>query len=272
MQLLHEKIAEANRIIGLVDRNYKRPALLWSAGKDSMVMLWLLRNRSMRWPVVFWRQPWRPIKYDWANHIIVREGLEVWDWAPYRVTAQTANGQLELVNHYMLGQTESGDAATAAVPYNFYEPRHAPKGWEPVVCGLEWLRRPRGTFVAPWDCFLHGHKSADVDRMLGPVPIESDIRQTPQAMPDFAFPLRQWTDEDIWEYTRAFDVPVQLTRYDPITGKELPQKERNPDWWACCTRCLDPAQPAAVDCPKLNCKVSNVSKDVPFHPPLKPDY
>jgi hypothetical protein len=69
----------------------------------------------------------------------------------------------------------------------------------PFVCGLQWLTRPKtlgGQW--PWTTVFIGHKNSDVDPYEGPVPLKADQVQT--AGVTAVFPLRHWTDEDVWDY------------------------------------------------------------------------
>jgi len=75
------------------------------------------------------------------------------------------------------------------------------------------------------------------------------------------FPLRHWTDEDIWEYIETNHVPFQGTRYKD--RKEVPDTWYNPDWTHACTACIDPREEhEEVFCPKLKRNVPNQGKSV----------
>jgi hypothetical protein len=54
---------------------YKNPAIMCSFGKDSMVMLHLMRKFNLPLPIVFYRDPWFPKKYDFADRMIAEWGL-----------------------------------------------------------------------------------------------------------------------------------------------------------------------------------------------------
>jgi len=270
---VRDKLAKTNRIIDAVLEAYKKPVLMWSAGKDSMVLAFILKGRHLlpRMPVVSHCEPYFANKYLFMQKIRAQWGLKVYDWPPVAITLQKPGEAVEIVNHYPVC-----DGRTVAIPKNLYEPvglGTKSKKVEPFLCGLvDFLRRPLGGVVQyPWDVVIHGHKSSDVDPGMGPVPLKADV--VPNIMgPAGAFPLRDWTDADIWEYTKSFKVPQQETRYDLESGEELEDKRHNPDQWACCTRCFDPDGPGSMMCPKLGVEVSNVSKQVEWREPERPDY
>jgi 3'-phosphoadenosine 5'-phosphosulfate sulfotransferase (PAPS reductase)/FAD synthetase len=256
MELL---IKAANRAIDRVLAVYHRPALMCSFGKDSMVLLHLLRARGIRLPVIFHRDPWWPEKYAFADRIIREWDLEVHDWAPLRITLWEGKAIMAFTNHYQVGPLPGG---TLQLPKNILPPVPGQR----YLCGLrDVLQRPTGTFNYPWDCVLIGHKSSDEDQIAGKVPLRCDIKQNAGIGPDAAFPLRGWADADIWGYSAANGVPQQRDRYAE-DGSELEDKRFNSDYAHVCIACCDRRQTAvAVQCPKFDCQVSTVA--VPYEKP-----
>lgn len=262
MDGLSQKVAEAHRIMDAVFAHFKAPALMWSSGKDSMVLLFLLRSRAVRgvegFPVIWHREPWGGRKYEFGERMVREWGFRVYDWAPTSVVASAAGAAVCLVNHYQVSRS----GKTCALPIDIEEPAHFHGG--DFVCGLrDIVHRPKGQFEYPWDVVLHGHKSSDVDPLLGPVPLEQDIVLN-EGAPAVAFPLRNWTDADVWEFTRRYDVPQQWDRYDRETGQENPDRTTNPDYFEGCMRCLDKREKATVFCPKLRMQVTNISGQVAY--------
>jgi 3'-phosphoadenosine 5'-phosphosulfate sulfotransferase (PAPS reductase)/FAD synthetase len=77
-----------------------------------------------------------------------------------------------------------------------------------------------------------------------------------------AFPLRDWTDDDVWEFIDEHNIPMQLTRYR-ADHTEQPDKWYNNDYMHACTACIDPREKAhTVPCPKLKVNVPNVGHRV----------
>jgi hypothetical protein len=90
---------------------------------------------------------------------------------------------------------------------------------------------------------------------------------------DYAFPLRHFTDEDIWHYHREFNVPINTKRYDEKSGfREFADLTFNNDHYHACTRCLDRDEAEQVFCPKAQAMIPNISATVRFVKPELPDY
>lgn len=238
------------RIARLME-TYKSPAMLCSFGKDSMVLLHILRGMGVTVPLVFYRDPWFPKKYSFAQRMAAEWDLVVHDYAPSRVTMWEGKEIMAFTNHYQIG------AAMLQVPKNILPP----VAGERFVCGLrDVVQRPLGTFNVPWDVFLVGHKSSDEDQIAGKVTLKTDVRSGALISPDMAFPLRDWTDADVWEYTSTYNVPQQEDRYDVANRVELPDKSANSDYARVCIECIDRRKSGeVVFCPKLDMEVTNVA-------------
>lgn len=269
MDPLQIKIAAARKLVLSVLAGRRRPIILCSFGKDSMVLLHLLREMGLHdLPLLFHREPFLPRKYDFANRIIRDWNLTVYDYAPAQV-AVVKNGEvMELVNYYQAGWL--GDQ-----PYYNHLPTGIvePVAGEPFLCGkADLLEKPTGNFNFIWDLAFIGHKASDVDPIIGPMPVKVDLVQNPGGC-DNAYPIRHFTDEDVWEYHKRFNVPIHADRYDETNGfQEFSDKRDNPDYFECCTRCFDRDQPAVVTCPKTGLQLTNISKRVRYVEPLKMDY
>lgn len=256
---LYALIAEAVAAVKRVRGHYRRPALMCSFGKDSMVLLHILRAEGICLPVVFHRDPWWPAKYHFADGIIAAYDLEVHDYPPYAVTLWEGKEIMAFTNHYQTGPLPGG---TLKLPKNILPPEPGKR----FLCGLhDVLRRPTGNYAYPFDCVLIGHKSSDQDQIAGKIPLTCDIKQNGGIGPDAAFPLRHWTDADIWDYTDRFSVPQQADRYDVANRCEYPDKRANSDYAHVCIACLDRRNPSrSVHCPRLGCEVDNISAAAPY--------
>lgn len=257
---LDEKIHLAKQTISRTMAHYKNPAVLWSGGKDSMVLLHLLLTTTLRsLPVICWREPWMPWKQAFVNRMIAEWSLTVWDWHPQAVTLCKGHGRIDVLNHY---QMQRGTMILARGT----EPPEEGKAW---MCGRDtFLARPLGGFAAPWDVAFHGHKSTDDDPTSGKIPLAVDILDTPGTVA-YSYPLREWTDEDIFAYIEAKNLPYDEARYERTDEgwRILPDKFANPDYYATCLRCMDPDAGPFVHCPKLNSQINNVSASVVWQQP-----
>jgi hypothetical protein len=266
--MLGEKIKLA---VGLCERmlaKYQRPCIFWSGGKDSMVILHMLKfliGREL--PVVCWREPWMPKKQKFVNRMIQEWDLVAWDWAPSKMALCHGKNRIDVMNHYQIN-TAIGQDPQYLILARGTEP---PVEGLPFLCGLEtFISRPFGTFNFPWDCAFHGHKSVDEDPLSGKLPLAVDLMQNPNAA-DAIFPLREWSDEDVFEYHRLHEVPFDETRYD-IENKAVLKndKEDNPDYYRTCFKCCDPTSSKFVRCPKYDVEMNNVSHLVPWIEPAMP--
>jgi hypothetical protein len=243
----------------LIRRFCRNAVLLCSFGKDSMALLHLARETLPRsdlacstypLPVLYHRHPWFAFKNKFANRVIESWGLEVHDFPPAACGVKANERHLELVARYHFGNSGMD------LPINI----ESPIARRDFVCGLQWLLRPKSAKIAwLWENALIGHKSTDMDPFDGPIPLKCD--HTEAGGVRIAFPLRHWTDADVWDYLEENKVPYDKGRY--ADAKELADKWANPDYLHACTACIDPRQKAlTVHCPKINQQVQNVGANV----------
>jgi 3'-phosphoadenosine 5'-phosphosulfate sulfotransferase (PAPS reductase)/FAD synthetase len=239
----------------------RRPALMCSFGKDSMVLASLIRTAikqpAMRngFPVdiIYHRDPWFTHKHEFAEDTARAWNMVVYDYPPVAAGVKVKDDMLELVVRYNFG-SEGMD-----VPKNTCLPSEYPR--RDYICGLnDWLLRPKTMmFPYPWDLVFSGHKSSDVDPFEGAVPLNTDVAELGGVL--LAFPLRHWSDSDIWDYIEEHHIPMQATRYKG--REELPDKWYNNDYIHACTACIDPrVKGDKVYCPKLKSQVPNVGHRV----------
>lgn len=261
---MKEKIESAIRIIERALESKERPAIMFSGGKDSMALLHLMRfGLDLDFDVIFHREPWHTHKYAFGEYIARRMGLRVYDYPPSALSLWHGKGIIAFTNYYQIGVMQDGRPACLALPKNIIECGEDSE--TPYLCGkVEIMQRPTGAFSYPWDVAFIGHKSSDEDQIAGKVPLHLEIVDN-DAGPRLAFPLREWTDADVWEYTREKSLPIQTDRYDPIARKELQDKTNNSDYFPACIRCIDRRiTDKEVMCPKLQKLVPNVSDRVPY--------
>jgi 3'-phosphoadenosine 5'-phosphosulfate sulfotransferase (PAPS reductase)/FAD synthetase len=112
----------------------------------------------------------------------------------------------------------------------------------------------------PWMTVFHGHKSCDVDPYEGPVPLKHDAADAGGV--NVVFPLRHWTDDDVWQYIEDNHVDYDKRRY--AGHLEVPDKWLNSDFIHACTLCCDPRNTTDTEvfCPKLKRNVPNVGSKV----------
>jgi hypothetical protein len=205
-------------------------------------------------PILFFEDPWFPRKYEFAHQIIAALNLEVYDYPPVRTSMLYGKGIPAFVNEYLL----SGNM-TMALPKNVVEYEDGDREY---LCGLNFFTRPLGTIVFPWDLILIGHKSQDEDQIYGKVPLEAQIVLRGTG-PAYAFPLKDWTHDDVWDYSEEYDVPVQASRYDQANRQEWKTKYFNSDYFHACIRCVDARRKGdTVFCPRFERDLVNVSDSI----------
>jgi hypothetical protein len=259
MTTLEDKIAHAKHLI--FEWGAGKAVLFCSFGKDSMVLLHLIRQvlparelncHAYPLPVIYHRYPYFPAKHEFADEITRSWTLEVYDFPPLHCGVKCNESRLELVARYQLGKS------AIDLPIN----TEAPIPRRSYVCGLEWLKRPKTAGSQfPWETVFIGHKTSDVDPYEGPVPIKYDQTKSMDAGVNLVFPLRHWTDGDVWDYIEEHHVPYDKRRYQDRA--ELADKWLNPDYVNACTACIDPRSKArTVMCPKLRGLVRNMGPTV----------
>ncbi len=263
---MNESLIESTRArIRTMLSEFLNPVILWSGGKDSTALLHIARGMGHEFPVVCWRDPWFPEKLRFINDTIQRFDLVCWDYSPHRVSLCQGNGKIDVLNHYQIGA--SNELILLRGTYD-----------EGGIIGLErlcgrdtFLSRPRGTFNFPWDCVLHGHKSCDVDPTSGKIPLSVDRLDRPGSAVAL-YPMRDWTDEDVFEYCEEFGL-IDLSRYEKISGiwRNIADRTSNPDYYSACFRCCDPSQPSFVTCPKNGLEINNIHEHIDFTEP-RADY
>jgi len=251
---LEEKIAEASYWIRDELSRYRDPVFYCSFGKDSTVLLHLLIFKASRLPpIVFYSDPWFPRKYDFARELISRWHLEVYDYPPIRTSMMYGKGLPAFVAEY-----QNSPLTTTIVPKNIVEYEDG-KNPDLYLCGVKHFTRPKGTLLFPWDAVLIGHKAVDTDPIVGPLPLESRVLYR-DVGPNFLYPLKDWTHDDVWDYIEAFEVPYQSDRYDLKNRCEWPDKTTNSDYIHACIRCVDKRLAGReVFCPKAQTPIRNVS-------------
>jgi hypothetical protein len=250
---IQDKAAATLEFCERMIREYANPVLFWSGGKDSMVLLHLMYSHGIRMPVVYYRDPFFPRKNRFVNLIIDSYLLECHDYPPLRVSLRHHPAMVALVSEY-----STGPASTAAVLKNSIEYQDGDDEKE-FLCGVNFLMRPCATFAFPWTVAFVAHKDCDEDQIFGEIPLHSNIVYRDEG-PDYVFPLKEWTHDDVWDYTEHHQVPVQADRYDVPNRTEFPDKTFNSDWYPVCIRCVDKRTPGAtVFCPKMQRDIVNVS-------------
>lgn len=262
---LNESIDFVNRSFELAKGSH---VVAWSGGKDSMVMLDIIKNRCKKnTPVVFFREPWQPWKYKFQDEIIREWGLVSYTWQPVESAFQQNGDEFEVQNAYYFNKTG------ITCPTGITEPIEG-KHW---VCSLDILNRPKQHPIqSDWANVWVGHKRCDSDPILGgDVGTRVGMRNNGEQATAW-YPLKDWTHEDVWQYIEEFDIPYDKDRYEKVNGVwgEKPDRLYNCDYVHACVKCVDSRDnaPKFVNCPKYRTVVNNVSDKIAWVKPITPSY
>lgn len=234
----------------------RRPAVLWSGGKDSTVLLSIAQEICPDIEVIHWKLPFLSKKY--AHHHKVQEDLNmtVHDWTPISVALTHGNDRIDVCETYSVG-----DGAVKVMRGT--EPFEEGRPW---VCGKDWLNRPKAHVVTDFDVLLCGHKNGDEDPLTGPIPLELDMKML-GATTSMWFPIKSWSDSNIADYILNNNVSYDTYRYDcNVVSK--PDKYLNSDYVHSCFRCVDKREGQFVHCPKLDLVVENLHELVLHEQPV----
>lgn len=225
-------------------RRVENPIVAWSSGKDSQVMLHLIRQVETEVPVLHLRGFEDETKHDFAEDEIGRLGLRMIEPPPFSRDIVATGDHVEIVEDYRLK-----DEVAIYFPIE-PEPNHVPGPHS--LCAVEKLNQPTSGEPLGVDCIFIGARSDDVDPVHGPMPLSHDSVESQGVL--FVYPLREWTEANIWEASELLSIPQNKARYE---RKEM---DANADYFPLCTECLKPTDKQSVICPKIGEPVYAVGK------------
>lgn len=237
-----------NEIKAILDKCHN-PILLCSFGKDSTVMLHLVYSIK-NIPIIQWRIQGQTKKYEFSNRIIKEWNLTIYDYLPTRMDIVCSGDEFSAV-----GLRDMGNGGWAYVATDLVKPIDSNFG-----CALiDFIEHPTVQFFNyPWGLTLIGNKSCDYNPVLGEMPIKKSVSIIGNTI--LYCPLRDWTDEDIWEYTEKYNVPYNDKQYNRNNGyKDFENKTYNEGCYYACTDCVNPNNDEMVQCPLLGKKKKNIS-------------
>lgn len=233
--MIRKLIQETRLLIKAALKQVEAPALLCSFGKDSMVMLALVREQMPQIPVVYFPVFDHPTKHQFTAKVIQDWGLKIWPWKPCHRDVIGKGGHVELIESYLLP-----GGAVVSLPVEA-QPNYVPDAHS--HCVIERLNEPVDVTAHSLDLLFVGHRGDDIDPTHGPVPL-SDFKYS-QELFSVIYPLAKWTEKDIWAASKLLKIPQNLKRY---RDNDL---AHNADYFDLCTQCLTPGnKEPMVSCPK----------------------
>lgn len=264
--LIHKTIDKAVRW----NKEWPNSVILWSGGKDSTALLHFLKFKcGIDIPVIQFRQPKFRERYAYSDKLIKDWQLTVYEYPAFKHTladgpdVNTGEVRFDLLHYFQWGKN--------SIVLSLGTER--PKENEPFMCGVDdFLLRPTGTFNFPWSAVWIGTKGSDTDLMKGQLSLSQDIRHV-DGNPTSLYLLKDWNDENIFEYLESNDVKPDATRYIKTKSGWInnPDKSMNADFYPVCLNCVDRHQGPHVDCPKLKAKISNISHLAHYEDIVIPD-
>lgn len=255
---MQNKVASAKSILAMIGREYRNPIIYSGMGKDSICVIHLSRSLGFRWDIMFHRDPHFPIKYRYAHRIIQEWNLVCRDYPAHRCSIFYLNNTFEVVRHY---QTGTQDMVLCAM---LYEPSEFVHG--EYLCALKDVYlQPKGNANYVWDIGIQGHKASECKPHSGMKPnmLRWPLKHCVDG-PDWAQPLWDWTEEDVYSYMTDNGIPINTDVYEPINGRLVPKEDStyNPDRRPACFRCMVPDAEMVVRCPKSGLPTNNISSQL----------
>lgn len=228
-------IEQAEEQIRAAIKEATQPALLYSGGKESSLLLGVLErigDEARGVPLLCfydeWPGPQARLSYvEKAFRAHSRVLLNLWPL--YRFMVPSAEG-IDLVNAYDLAGTP------LPVLQSTYD-----EGGNNLPCVLDWLKLPKKD--CPDFCFdllICGGRREDSHLWFG-APYKDPVMQLGKSK--LFLPLLEWTTGEVWDAIRLLNVPYDVDRYDLKSKSHLDEVEM-------CTRCIR-ARMDLVWCSKL---------------------
>lgn len=255
---MQERIESAKAILAMIEKQYENPIIYSGMGKDSICVIHLCRSMGLKWDIMFHRDPYFPIKHRYANRIIQEWGLVCRDYPARKCSIFYMNDTFEVVRHYQAGVRDMVLCAMIYEPKEFIESEY--------LCALKDIyMQPKGNASYIWDIGIQGHKAAECKPHSGMKPnmLRWPLKHSTDG-PDWAQPIWDWTEEDVYSYMTTNDIPINTDVYDHINGRLVPKEDStfNPDRRPACFRCMIPGEEMVVMCPKAGWPVNNISMEL----------
>lgn len=212
-----------------------RPVVASSFGKDSQVLLWLVRQIDRDIPVVYFEGFPHATKHDFAEDVTRDWDLLLNIPLPVQRDVIVKDNHAEVIELYALAPNRLMYFPIEA------EPDYIPD--ENCNCAVEKLGEPVAQSPLAYDAVFIGHRNDDVDPTFGAVPLKDYVAASPEGDFRYIYPLRDWIEHDIWTASHIHKIPQNKARY---INRDMSQ---NNDYYPMCSNCLRNDE-AEVFCPR----------------------
>jgi hypothetical protein len=255
------KVESALRIIRENLALAQKPVVWSSFGKDSIVLIDLISKINKDIPILFQKEFACPEKYTHANRVIEKYGLNVYSFPPMNTAVQyhtykDGSFEWEIQNYY------SYKGRNFTIPTGIVD---NPKS---DLCCLERIyRKPFAIVDYMWDMQFIGHKDCDTDAFYETCKLDDYVYKKDN-LPTCIFPLKDWSDKDIWDYIDENNLDYNEKRYvrkgENWRG-QFKDTKYNPDYFECCLECMKFTNKGKeVFCPKLNKKIMSIADKIRY--------
>lgn len=241
---IQQLISKSLFIINEALEKAEKPVITWSAGKDSQVMLHLIRQIRKDVPVLHFIGFDHPQKHFFSDLIRESLELEIVPTLPASTDVVAKGDHVEIIEEYRLNEKVA-----------LYFPIEAEPDYIPGPnshCAIEKLNQPIEGKPLDVDCVFIGHRGDDIDYVHGAIPLESHAIEADGVL--FVYPLKDWTEANIWAASELLNIPQNVARY---ARKDM---DANADYFPMCVECLKPTAPDYVVCPKTGDLVYGIGK------------
>jgi Phosphoadenosine phosphosulfate reductase family len=227
------KMERARKVIREALDEAKSPAVFCSFGKDSVLLLHLVREIVPDVPVLWFRSGGDE---KFAKQVIMELNLDIWSWQPSDVYVLPNDKGLSLVREQAFGQ------------HRF-----------PIILDIEEGTKCIGDFLPErtlqlfphFDCLFLGYKETDEHWTLGGKGFcPTDGWELGRAK--VYAPIRYLNDSQVWEAIKELGVPYDKDRYD--------NNAPDPDTLQACSLCLQAGE-GKVFCPKEQVEIDRIVWD-----------
>jgi 3''-phosphoadenosine 5''-phosphosulfate sulfotransferase (PAPS reductase)/FAD synthetase and related enzymes len=229
--MISQLIKEADRAAKDALQSASTPAILFSGGKESMVLHALFPELVH----LFFHDEIQPHRFHFLEHIYLQSPFHLLNFRPAgRGTVPVENG-VDLVGLYDLRGQALLQVAISTTHSDDY-------------CAVDWLALPvRDCPEFCFDLLIAGGKRTDHHDFYG-APFEPDRHLGSIRLLN---PLYEWTDRDVWAAIEYLDIPYDRARYEQGSLTHV-------DSLACCTRCI--LAEGDVLCPKSGTMIAGQKK------------